>query len=345
MKWRCLRLPATLHVSAFFCSLLWFLWAAPASSEQTITLEGWVHTENGQTIPSGVVIRLATAEGLMVVQQSPSSAGQFEFGGLAKIAYHLTVTADGFQPYEQELDLSHSGDKAILTVYLTPLKGTKQASSELPTLTDSKAPRKARKEFEKGERALGDKNFSEARAHFEKAVEEYPCYARAQTDLALALTTQRDRPHAEAALKKAIECDPDFVDAYSQLGWFLNGEKRFVESAAVLQEGLRRSPSAWQFYYQLGVAHYGLGDYNKAEEEYLKTESLNTEPPAEIHVKLADVYFKKSAFAKAYSEMESYLHAEPSGRFAAKIRELMKQLESAGLVHTAQGHAAQPAKR
>ncbi len=303
-----------------------------------------MHAENGQTIPSGVMIRLATAEGLMVVQQSPTSAGQFEFG-LAKIPYHLTVTADGFQPYEQELDLSHSGDKTILNVYLTPLKETKQAGSKLPTLTDSKTPRKARKEFEKGERALRDKNFCEAQAHFEKAVEEYPCYARAQTDLALALTTQRDRPHAEAALKKAIECDPDFVDAYSQLGWFFNGGKRFSESAVVLQEGLRRSPSAWQFYYQLGVAHYGLGDYNKAEEEYLKAESLNPEPPAEIHVKLADVYLKKSAFDKAYSEMESYLHAEPSGRFAAKVRELMKQLGSAGLVHTAQGQAPQPTKR
>ena len=271
----------------------------------------------------------------MVVQQSPSSAGQFEFGGLAKIPYHLTVTADGFQPYEQELDLSHSGDKTILNVYLTPLKGTKQAGSELPTLTDSKVPRKARKEFEKGKRALRDRNVSEAQAHFERAVEEYPCYARAQTDLALALTTQRDRPHAEAALKKAIECDPDFVDAYSQLGWLFNGGKQFSESARVLQEGLRRSPSAWQFYYQLGIAHYGLGDYNKAEEEYLKAESLNPEPPAEIHVKLADVYLKKSAFGKAYAEMESYLRAEPGGRFAVKVRELMKQLESAGLVRAA----------
>ena len=166
-------------------------------------------------------------------------------------------------------------------------------------------------------------------------MEEYPCYARAQTDLALALTTQRDRPHAEAALKKAIECDPDFVDAYSQLGWLFNGGKRFSESAVVLQEGLRRSPRAWQFYYQLGIAHYGLGDYNRAEEEYLKAESLNPEPPAEIHVKLADVYLKKSAFDKAHSEMESYLHAEPGGRFAVKVRELMKQLESAGLVRAA----------
>ena len=335
MNWRYLRLPATLHVSAFLCSLLWLLWAVPASSQQTIALEGWVHTENGRTISSGVMIRLTTAEGLTVVQQSPSSAGQFDFGGLAKIPYHLTVTADGFQAYEQELDLSHSGDKTILNVYLTPLRGTKQAGSELPTFTDSRVPRKARKEFEKGKRALRDRNFSEAQAHFERAVEEYPCYARAQTDLALALTTQRDRSHAEAALKKAIECDPDFVDAYSQLGWLFNGGKQFSESARVLQDGLRRSPSAWQFYYQLGIAHYGLGDYNKAEEEYLKAESLNPEPPAEIHVKLADVYLKKSAFGKAYAEMESYLRAEPGGRFEVKVRELMKQLESAGLVRAA----------
>ena len=117
-----------------------------------------------------------------------------------------------------------------------------------------------------------------------------------------------------------------------------------TRSAVVLEEGLRRSPRAWRFYYQLGIAHYGLGDYNRAEEEYLKAESLNPEPPAEIHVKLADVYLKKSAFDKAHSEMQSYVHAEPGGRFAAKVRELMKQLESAGLVHVAQDQPPQDPK-
>src|SRR5437667_9399039 len=100
MNWRCLRLPATLHASAFCCSLLWFPWAVPASGQQTIALEGWVHTENGRTISSGVMIRLTTAEGLAVVQQSPSSAGQFEFGGLVKIPYLIPGPADCFQAHD-----------------------------------------------------------------------------------------------------------------------------------------------------------------------------------------------------------------------------------------------------
>jgi tetratricopeptide (TPR) repeat protein len=336
--------PVTLRRVAVFLPLVGLLCAMPAVGQQTIALEGWVRTENGQTIPSGVTIRLESGEGVVVVQQSPTSAGQFEFPGLPKIAYHLTVTADGFQSYEQELDLSHAGDKATLNVYLTPLRKTKQAESGSPTLTDSKASKKAHKEYEKGEQALRSKNFSGAQTHFEKAVEEYPCYARAQTDLALALSEQHERAGAEGALRKAIECDPDYIDAYAQLGWFLNGERRYADSITALEGGLRRSPGAWQFYYQLGVAHYGLKDYNKAEEEYLKAESLNTDPPAEIHVKLADVYFKKNALDKAYAEMDSYLRAEPNGRFAAKIRDFMKRLESSGMVHTAQSGTPQHPK-
>ena len=55
-------------------------------------------------------------------------------------------------------------------------------------------------------------------------------------------------------------------------------------------------------------------------------------PPAEFHVKMADCYLKEKAFDKAYSQMDEYLKAEPDGRFAAKIKEIMQRMKAAGVL-------------
>jgi tetratricopeptide (TPR) repeat protein len=308
-----------------------------------VTLRGRIRTDKGQTIPSGVTVRLETSDGLQVGEQPANSNGDFEFGGLHRISYRLTASAEGFEPAQKDLDVSQAANIVFVDLYLSPVTKTKLApAASLPALTDQRAPKKARKEYEKGRNALQAKNLAEAEAHFERAVAAYPCYARAQADLAVTLTAQHDAPRAEATLNKAIQCDPDFLDSYSLLGQLLNAEKKFAESQTVLAQGLRRSPSAWQFYYELAAAHFGLGQYRAAEEDYLKAQSLNPSPPPELHVRLADLYLKLNAYAKAYAQMQDYLRAEPDGRFAAKVKGIMQQMESSGALQPPEAKANQP---
>lgn len=320
------------------------LLAEPAEPQTgTVTLGGWVHAEYGQTVPAGVAVRLETNEGMIGGEQAVNTSGYFEFLGLTKTSYRLTVTAPGFQTYEQNLDLGPVGDKLVLTIFLSP---TAKAKLLLPptsrSFTDNNASKKARQEYEKGARALHDGNLSKAQSHLESAVREYPCYARAQSDLALILSEKRQFPGSEAALKKALECDPDYLDTYNELGQLYYNEKRYQDSEAILQEGLRRSPQSWQFYYQLGADHYHLGQYNKAEQEYLKAQSLSPSVPEEIHVKLADVYLKQYAYDKAYAEMQAYVRAEPNGRYAAKLKSVMRQMESDHTVQATHAPSTEP---
>ena len=254
----------------------------------------------------------------------------------------MTVTAQGFETWQQDLDLGRGASQYTVRITLTPLNKVKQIPASAPALTDEHAPKTARKEYEKGSRALAARQLDEARAHLEKALSEFPCYARAQTDLAVVLIERRELPGAETALRQAVRCDPGFPDAYTQLGQLLNAEKKFAESADLLQDGLRRSPGAWQFYYQLAIAHFGLKQYSQAEEECLKVQSLNSNAPADLHIKLADVYLKESAYDKAYAQMQAYLQAEPEGRFAAKIKAIMRQMESSGALRAPPAQSAQP---
>jgi tetratricopeptide (TPR) repeat protein len=303
------------------------------SPSRLVTLGGWVQGDYGRSLPSGVTVRLETDEGMAAGAQDANAAGYFEFLGLAPAHYRLSVTASGFQPYEQELDLRSVGNRLNINIQLSPTNKSKALPPpEASSFTDTNAPKKARKEYQTGARALREGKLSEAQTHLEKSVDQYPCYARAQTGLAAVLAERRDLAPSEAALKKARACDPDYLEVYAALGQLYYDEKRYEASVAALQEGVRRSPGSWQFYYRLGSSEYGLRDYPKAEQAYLKAESLSSALPAEIHVKLADVYLKELGYEKAYKEMQAYVQAEPNGAFAAQIRSVMRRMESDGTV-------------
>jgi tetratricopeptide (TPR) repeat protein len=313
------------------------------TKRQTVSLDGFVRGEGGQAITSGAVVRLESDNSELIAEQPVTTAGQFDFSNLPKRRCRLIVTAPGYEKYSSYIELGRGANNFFVNVtLLRPLAKVKVNTSDLPSRTDQTAPKGAKKEFQKGDRALQARDLKKAQGHFEKAVGLYPCYARAQASLALVQIAHRDSKPAEAALRKAIECDPDFIDSYIELGELLNAEKRFSESRPVLEDGVRRSPGAWQFHYQLGVAWYGMGRNQRAEEQFRKVLELNPSPPSDIHVKLADVYTHERNFEKAYAEMQAYLTADPKGRFAARIKNVMTQMVAAGAAHPHQATRSTP---
>ncbi|HLY59939.1 MAG TPA: tetratricopeptide repeat protein [Terriglobia bacterium] len=315
-----------------------------ATAQQKVTLVGDVRSESGAIIGPSVTLRLETLDGDLVDQRIGESDARFQFDNLSDVVYRLRVTAPGFQAYEKEVDLTGPRYNVYIQVVLVPLTKSK-AAADLPTLTDEAAPRKARKEYEKGSRALKERNLDDARVHLVKATEEYPCYARAQTDLALAFVLLKDVPSAEAALRKSIACNADYLEAYSRLGILLESSKRFAEGENILEEGLRRSPNSWDLHFQLAAVYSGLERYDKAEEEYLKVRQLNPAPPAELRVRLADLYYRMKNYGKSYAEMQAYLSEEPNGRFAARTRVVMQEMTSSGKVHAADIQPSRPASQ
>jgi len=303
-------------------------------------IEGAVRLEEGKEGLAKAVVRLEDLQGGIVAEETVSANGQFSFSGLPEVQYTLTATAEGHETYVQRIDLSATGDMLALNIILRPLKNEETSTISAAARTDATAPKKARKELERGDRASGERKVGEARAHFEKAVQIYPCYARAREHLALTLMREGASPQAEAPLKKAIECDPDFVEPYLHLGRLFNAQHRYLEAREVLAEGVRRAPSSWQLYYHLGEADEDLKNYPLAEQELLRALSFGARVSASVHEKLAEVYLRENTYDKAYSEMRAYLQADPNGPYAARIRVVMQQLESTGRDHSPQSQFA-----
>lgn len=305
------------------------------SAQGRISIEGTVHDANGEVVNVGVTVRLETLNGEPVGQSPVDSNGHFIFSGLNKAAYVLFVTAKGYQPYQALLNSQYVPGEFVHDVTLNRQNQINPGVQPVSARTDALAPRQAQKEYKKGERALAGKHVQSAQRHFENAVRQFPCYARAQTDLATVFILEHNGASAEHALRKAGECDPDFIDSYIVLGQLLNAEGKFSESVDVLNAGMRRSPGSWQFYYQLGISQSGLKQSAAAERSFEKVLVFNPHPPAELYLKLADVYVMEKAFDKAYQQMNKYLEADPHGRFVPRVMQIMQEMRSAGVLHSA----------
>jgi len=311
--------------------LLCLVFARPSANyaDQSVTLKGRVLTRDGQVIPSGAEVSVETDEGGSLGKRPTDAFGNYTFEGLKTGKYHLAVTADGFQVYQQDLDLDFRGQTYTVNVYLTP--SNKSEVKVAPLLTDEAAPKTARKELEKGKRDLEQNRMADARRHLERAVADYPCYARAQDSLAQVNLHDHRLGDAEACFKKAIQCDGSFLDAFSELAELYIVQKKFAQGEEILNQGLRLSPQAWLFHYEMGQAHYGMQKYPESVQNYLRAQSLHPEMPAKFHIKLASAYMRIGANSNALAEFQTYLRLEPNGQYASPAREVSERMLKAGI--------------
>ena len=307
------------------------------------SVSGQVVTEGEGAIPSGVTIVIEARDGKRSEEIHPDAQGRFEIQDLIRQTYVMTIRAEGFHPQERFLDLKDGGDGPVTLQIMLSRAPLMKASSALPALTDLSAPKSARRLFQQGVHSLQANRVDEARAKFQKAFAEYPCYARARTGLASIQIAARDLDGAAANLREAVRCDPGFPDACALLGKVLNNQKKFAESEEILRQGLRLSPDAWELYDQLATAHYNQGQYGKAQEEWLRVLAIDPAAPAELHAKLAAIYLQGGARDKAYAEMQAYLRAEPKGRFASTFKAMMPRLGPSGAQGATAPQPEQPA--
>jgi len=307
------------------------------------TVSGQVLTEGEAVISSGVTVVIESRDGKRSDEIHPDTQGRFEILDLVRQTYVMTVRAEGFYPQELFLDLKDGGNGAVAVQIVLHRAPRTKTSLPPPALTDLSAPKNARSEFHRAVHALQANRVDDARPRFQKAIALYPCYARALTGLASIQIAARDLDSAAANLHQAVRCDPGFPDACALLGKVLNNQKKFAESEEILKQGLRLSPDAWELYDQLATAHYNQRQYGKAQEEWSRVLALDPMPPAEVHAKLAAVYFQGGNRDKAYAEMQAYLRAEPTGRFASAFKAMMPRLAASGAHGATSPQPEQPA--
>jgi len=200
------------------------------------------------------------------------------------------------------------------------------------SMTALKAPDNARKAYEKGVAAATEKKWPNAQKELERAVEIYPEYAQAWSDLGEVYLQQNKSAEARTALEKARQADPKYMRPAVQLARLDLSENKFAEALELTNKAMEQNPIEFPniFFYN-AVANYSLRHFDEAEKSARRAVELdaNGEIPRARHL-LGILLAYKGDRDGAIQYMNKYLEMAPKAPDAAQVKQKIADLEARG---------------
>jgi Tetratricopeptide repeat len=206
-----------------------------------------------------------------------------------------------------------------------------------------KAPKDARRAYEKGLDAERKGKLANARKYFETAVEIYPKYASAWYQLGTISEKENQKDAARAAYTQATTIDNRFLPPYLSLASMAYAAENWTEvlnftghildldplnHAAVTAYVVDLDPlNCADAYFYNAVANYKLNKIEDAEKSGLKAEHFLLTRFPQLHLLLAEIFARKNDYATAISEIQTYLELAPHAKNADQVRAQLAKLE------------------
>jgi tetratricopeptide (TPR) repeat protein len=253
----------------------------------------------------------------------------------------LRVSAAGFHAERISLvDLSTAFGGNLDVGAIVVQRTTKIKGATL-NVAAYRAPKDARKAYEKGLAAENDGKLANARTYFEMAVQSYPKFAHAWFELGTVLRKQKQTEAARTAFLSAASADANFLAPYLPLALMAYEARNWTEvlnlTSHVLDiEPFKRGNSYMldldsfnygEAYFYQAAANYQLNRIDEAEKSALRAEQeLRTRTP-QVRLLLAEIFAQKKRYSAAIAELQTYLELVPKAKEAEQVRERLAELE------------------
>lgn len=295
---------------------------------QSFEVAGQVNVSETNEPVRKVPVRLEKFSGGIIDEINTDNLGRFRFTSLQRGYYRVIINAPGFNPAQQEADLTFLFKAYLVFALATSNSPLLSRSSELIDVIDARIPANAREEYARGRAALAKKSYADAVLHLDKAVFLYPNFFEAQFLRATAFIDMRQWAKAEEALQKALEIKPENGPVLIYLGEVYWRQKRFPESEETLLAGLKLDDKSWHGQFTLGRLYWEMGKVAQAGPPIGK--ALQLKPGfAEAHLMAGNILLRMSEQQRALVEYQEYLRLSPRGEFASQARELVQKLQKA----------------
>jgi hypothetical protein len=255
----------------------------------------------------------------------------------------LRVSASGFHSSVISLlDLDTFGGSVDVGVIVVR-RGTKIEGTTLDA-TSYKAPKDARRAYEKGLQAERNGKLADARKYFETSVEIYPSSANAWFHLGAVLQKENQNDAARTAYVKATTINTKFLPPYLFLALMAYEAENWRDVLKLTGHILDLDPlnqadvtgyvvdldplNYAEAYFYNSVANYKLNNIEDAEKSALKAERLDLRTLfPQLHLLLAEIFTRKNNYALAIEEIQTYLALAPDAKDADQEREQLAKLE------------------
>jgi tetratricopeptide (TPR) repeat protein len=168
---------------------------------------------------------------------------------------------------------------------------------------------------------------------YQRAIQLYPSYFEAYTEIAVADYRLNKFQDSEAALQKAVDLSANkYLDALVLLAELYNDQRRFHEAEPLARQAVALEESSWHAHFALARALVGLQRGEEAEASASRSRDLKPDN-SQVYLLLANAHMLQHHYFAVVQDFDAYLKVEPQGPQSENIRErrdrMQKELEDA----------------
>jgi len=292
-----------------------------------------VRTSDEQSIEAQIQVDLLGPQGpiatVHIIGAEPA-----EFRVANGKTYKLTVSGTSIETtttayFEiNPLEQSHTETVRVKVANQKPAAESIGGSQTI-SVSEMNIPKQAKAEMNKGLEAYAKGEMEKAAAHFEKAIAEYPRYARAYDKLGAIAMKSSDRAKARELFGKSIQADDAFLPAYVDLARMDLQDQDYAGSESLLTKALTVNPSMAEATALLATTEFANKEYDKALAEVQRVHGLpNHEQFAEVHIMAGKVLALQNRRGAAVEQFQLFLMEKPESAQGESVRKAIAELEA-----------------
>jgi VWFA-related protein len=207
---------------------------------------------------------------------------------------------------------------------MSPLQNPALMVSQL----DLKAPKEAKKEFEKGYQFYSRKDFQAAIEHLAKALSTYPDYVAARNALGSSYLGLNRNDEAREQFAKAAVLDPHLPLAFLNLAYAETALHHYSAAQIAAQKASTIAPLDLQVLTLLAYAQLMNKDYAASAGTADKAHDTKEVGHSIVHFYAAAAWDHQGDPERAGGELKKLISEDPKSDAAAQARDLLPQLKT-----------------
>jgi tetratricopeptide (TPR) repeat protein len=254
------------------------------------------------------------------------------FDNLAVGTYHMVVSGDGIEDTDSgTIQVDNRKMSQFVFITVRPKESDLAlATGSGPSVAkvDLNIPKKARKELDKANDLIAQRDWNKAKDELLKALAIYPQYADAYNNLGVIYGRLGDSVREREMLQKAITLNDHLAFAYVNLGKLDIREHNFSDAEAQLGKAANIDLNNPQTLMLLANVELMNGHFDAAIAHCYKVHSLPHDSQTLVHYIAARALERQNRPEDAVVEFRTFLQEEPSGPRADAVRKELSALEN-----------------
>lgn len=302
----------------------------PATRPTTVELSVRVLFDDNRAASEPYRVQVLSGLGMPVSETYSDSRGEARFPNIAAGSYRVKVSGNGIEETTSEtFTIQAFSTMAFQMVTVKRVADASAPGSPGPPVSAAElsVPDKARKEYQKGLTLLDKKDYEEAIKRFEKAAEIYPRYAAALDAIGVA-HAKTSPSEAKVHFQKAVDADRRYTPAYVHLARVYMTENDFANAEKVLLQVLPQDPRSAEILFLIAYAQLKLQKYDAAIESMERTHQLEHEKYTLVHFVAGEAYALSGRREQAIEQYSVYLKEAPLGPNAESAKLNIQKLQA-----------------